>query len=213
MELNPLSKELVPSSKDDGHNTSGESKLVLSEHRVFSQRWSECPKPPLSGKNHRPAPMSGSEAPLSGEHIGPPLLSDRSFRELNERGSLASLLGYHREYIEPSRTCQYRLPSEVEFPEDNQWTKVSRAESGGIGDSVDPGPDGDRKGRVYVASSSGYDQHGDSQYQLNPANGTSSRYNQGTNGQDRRTSIWAPTNLDPQVLPVAWRARNHGKKR
>ncbi|KAL0636673.1 hypothetical protein Q9L58_004281 [Maublancomyces gigas] len=138
--------------------------------------------------------MSGSGTPFSGDHIGPPLLNDRNFRELNERGSFVSLLDYHREYIEPSRTCQYRLPSETEFSEDNQRTEISRGESGGesggTGDNVDPGPDGDSRYRAYVASSSGY---GDSQYQLNPANGTNGRY--------RRTSehsIWGPAGLDPQ---------------
>lgn len=214
MKLNPASKEFVPLSKDDGHNTLGESKLVLSEYRMFGQRCSECPKPSLPSKNHKPNPMSGSGTPFSGDHIGPPLLSDQGFRELNERGSFVSLLDYHRENIEPSRTCQYRLPSEIEFSEDNQRTEISRGESGGesggTGDGVDPGPDGDsryRKKRAYVASSSGHGQHGDSQYQLNPANGTNPSFDQGTNGRGRRTSehsIWGPAGLDPQEGKKPW---------
>lgn len=198
MRLNPNCREFVPVSKG-GHEIPGESKPLLAKHKIFGQPWNECLKPPLSSEYRRLPPVSDLGPLPLGEHIGPPLLSDRSFRELNERGDLMTLLVYHREFIEPSCISQYRLPNEIEFPESSQRVEALGTKSGDTGclsswDGVDSGEYGrDNDGQYRQepadgASSSRYNQHGDDQYQLNQLMGPVLDMTGRTNSQDRQAT-------------------------
>lgn len=112
--------------------------------------------PPLTSwhlDGDRRSPLVDDPSPPWGEHIGPPLLSDRRYREAAEAGDTEAVWDSHREYIDPS-TCasQYRLPSEMEYPGNDWWAEPSRAEngdpeyltsgnsSGGINNSLYQGP-------------------------------------------------------------------------
>lgn len=145
MEPDPLNDEFTLLSIGNGHKTIGES-----EGRVSSQRrkkryepplllGEDCRSllvnslsPPLTSEGRRPPLVDGLSPPHLSEHIGPPLLSDRSYREAAEVGDTEALWASHREYIDPS-TCasQYRLPSEIEYPEDGWWAELSHAENEG----------------------------------------------------------------------------------
>lgn len=121
--------------------------LLLSKGRRLSLMSSLSPPPPSEhlSEGRRPPLVSDISPPLLGEHIGSPLPGDQSSGELVEVGDIEVLLACHRD---PGCTSQYRLPSEMEYPENNRWDELSRAENGDAGgftggnhwSGVDSGP-------------------------------------------------------------------------
>lgn len=81
-------------------------------------------------EGRRPPLVSDTSSPFLGEHIGSPFLDDRSSGELFEVGDIEGLFACHPD---PSSTSQYRLPSEMEYPENDRWAELSRAENGDTG--------------------------------------------------------------------------------
>lgn len=175
MEPNTPNNGSVRSSRFSG-KTLGER----SEYRVFGfgrrrNRYSKpvllskgCRLPPMSSlsppspserlsEGRRPPLVSNISPPLLGEHVGSPLLGDRSSGEPVEVGDIEVLSACHRI---PSSTGQYRLPNEVECPENDWWAELSRAENGDSGgltggnhwSGVDVGPDPCREPRVAISN-------------------------------------------------------------